>query len=1763
MTSETARRADEILDVTRRRIEIFGDAGDAWRFAASLKSISEDAAQEYEGRAVLELIQNGHDAIGRESSGRIHVVLDLDDSDPTLYVANDGAPFSSANFLAIIGFGLSDKSAGEGIGNKGLGFRSVLRLTDCPEVYSRDPDDPADRGFSGYSFRFLTDNELAGLTEDEQLGKQLVAEVSPLDLPVPAVVEDPQVLRFASEGFATVIKLPLRDGGAAADARRQIDDVASAKAPILLFLSCITSLELAVLSPGEGLETVCLTRSESPASLVTADSDWVRDVDLGMQGRYLLARRQTSPDLLRDAIRRSVAGRQVDARWLDWDGEAWVGVAIRLDEPLGSGTVYTFLPMKEPSPLAAHVHAPFFTKLARREFSLDVPLNSYLMGQIAATCLRLLRALRDTGDHATVAPLVVDLSAWSPPQHQFLVRACVDAGSTLETEQLVPVAGQAKWSSFIDGYVWPTPLKALSVVSAEAVAALGYRILDPRVGVDRQNRLVTLHRAVLGTEMEATAETLAVWVESLADSLRSPGNVGLDTWASFYDDLAVAFSGRAATALRGRSIILDQDSRLRPAMGSERDDRRAPQLFFAPSVDDEGTDAAAAKLPRPLATRIVYTHADIPWTIAEPVRRRRPGRNFLESNGLVREYRTDQLLAVLRDLLTHRPSDRLRVAALEFGCTLHPTLNEAQQAVLADVPFAVPTVDGRWLPASDAAFSQSWETEGGILLGHLLDYATDATPSLRSVADRLIASPADWPTRHHDQGRWATFLRAIGVHDGLPLTRVAVDGRDGGQLRAPYLSASLGLAPSVAEAWERGVARGWHGGTHPYTRYRLSAAIAVLPGAGEVEALDDEAREIFARLLARGLTVWPNDTFDVTVSRPERRTDQQDPHRWPTPVSSYLRQGSWIPVEGTDDDDGDRAFVRPADAWLSVGGPLPRFVPPILQSVRSVIGSGQALRQLRALGIRVWDEPQYCGDVLRQLPELLEDGHVAPHYAASFKKQCRLAWDHLVKDHERWPWGDDETPIVVVTEHAQVRALSLEPGGTAFVPDETDQTKQALFGLTPQPVLVVDPERGQAVADLMREHELGVVPTSDVTVEVFGDDQLITPGPDLPALVADDRQWVTAVVALVAELKAGPFTHPTEQSIRQLVDRLRKIRLVRVGHVRLVLGEDEVEPPEQATSLPIDDEASPTVVAWVSEGSVFEELEQCAESIASLIGQPQLAAALQLTFARLGRYGVAIPTTHLDDQILAQALQVSEGQIRESRADLRGPLFELLDRIRVLLAYFGGVDSVAAFDVVVRGASDEGAITEALAAWNDILPVGAAELVTLCTQHPGFADLRDALDLDFGRFNDALAAVDPPHPPLRHPERHERAMARFVEAHEQAILNRLREAYAPVALDGGDLTAYGEARNFERLEADPAWLETYAEPPDDLVAEQVGTWLAGHGASADLTRESDMADVSELRSRNFERLDDVVRDAEIRIRAWARNHGSAIPAGWTAPMSWARSALERSYRADFSELSVNQILDVVAKMLGWPDEMLQTLDLAALGLNASDLLSRDQADAEDRRRRQHDRTHLQVDGHEVSVDIEHLGILADSIAASLTEELLGQSGKATLAKVPSARKGGRPGGSGLAMARVPHMSDEQRTGVGLIGEVVARAWLERHYANVEWVSGYRNIVLGDDVGSDSLGYDFVVQRGGGRHFYYEVKAHVSEAPEIAEFELGETEVLAAQRHRDAYRILLLCSALDSTSRRILELPNPLGVRGAGRYTLLGRGLRYRCAIVGT
>lgn len=118
----------------------------------SVHNLTQEVRHQYERRFLIELLQNAHDALypvnDRTDEGRVSVILSPD----ALYVANDGEPFKDSNFRKLTAFGQSDKDPEKCIGNKGIGFRSVLEVTDAPEIYSR-----ASRGsatFDGYSFRF-------------------------------------------------------------------------------------------------------------------------------------------------------------------------------------------------------------------------------------------------------------------------------------------------------------------------------------------------------------------------------------------------------------------------------------------------------------------------------------------------------------------------------------------------------------------------------------------------------------------------------------------------------------------------------------------------------------------------------------------------------------------------------------------------------------------------------------------------------------------------------------------------------------------------------------------------------------------------------------------------------------------------------------------------------------------------------------------------------------------------------------------------------------------------------------------------------------------------------------------------------------------------------------------------------------------------------------------------------------------------------------------------------------------------------------------------------------------------------------------------------------------------------------------------------------------------------------------------------------------------------------------------------------------------
>jgi len=147
----------------------------------------------YERRQIYELVQNAADAMIDGPPGRIEVVL----SDTALYCANEGNPVTAEGAGTLLSSHVSIKRGSE-IGRFGLGFKSVLEVTDSPEFYSR----------SG-SFRFHAWSSASFIQEIVPSAKRTPA--LRLAWPLEAVKESryDSVLFQMMSWASTVVKLPL------------------------------------------------------------------------------------------------------------------------------------------------------------------------------------------------------------------------------------------------------------------------------------------------------------------------------------------------------------------------------------------------------------------------------------------------------------------------------------------------------------------------------------------------------------------------------------------------------------------------------------------------------------------------------------------------------------------------------------------------------------------------------------------------------------------------------------------------------------------------------------------------------------------------------------------------------------------------------------------------------------------------------------------------------------------------------------------------------------------------------------------------------------------------------------------------------------------------------------------------------------------------------------------------------------------------------------------------------------------------------------------------------------------------------------------------------------------------------------------------------------------------------------------------------------------------------------------------------------------
>ena len=249
----------------------------------TIASLSGQIAEAYRGRCVLELLQNAHDALADSPSGDVGSVTFAlrTEPDPVLLIANSGCAFEREDFKGLCRLGQSPKDPNKSVGNKGLGFRSVLEVTSAPEIWStavREGEpafvfrfDPgvservtaafADLNARGLEARspFDSSEQLVDWSEDqlrryrermdeEDLDGPAEARgfLSPYDFPLPIEGRRALVDELLRDGHVTVVCLPL-DGGrtgnvdaAVASIRAQLESLVNMSTT--LFLTGMTKL---------------------------------------------------------------------------------------------------------------------------------------------------------------------------------------------------------------------------------------------------------------------------------------------------------------------------------------------------------------------------------------------------------------------------------------------------------------------------------------------------------------------------------------------------------------------------------------------------------------------------------------------------------------------------------------------------------------------------------------------------------------------------------------------------------------------------------------------------------------------------------------------------------------------------------------------------------------------------------------------------------------------------------------------------------------------------------------------------------------------------------------------------------------------------------------------------------------------------------------------------------------------------------------------------------------------------------------------------------------------------------------------------------------------------------------------------------------------------------------------------------------------------------------------------------------------------------
>ncbi|TWF89191.1 sacsin N-terminal ATP-binding-like domain-containing protein [Streptomyces capillispiralis] len=1752
---------DKALVEVRGCLRDWDDGRDAAREA---KAVAETIiAPEYEGRVLIELLQNAHDAhLAGAADGRIEIRLDEDEGEHgTLYVANGGKPFGGKNFKDLCSIALSSKRADAGIGHKGVGFKSVLHLCDAPEIYSvaregsRVPD--------GFTFRFARLDDYDALAREvapERVGFADYLKENLLTLKVPVFLEEApkSVHNFVRRGFVTVVRLPLKSADARSAAGAQVRELMDDSAPFELFLDRLERVRLERRVAGK---TRGKTYDRQVEVLHQARGLKVQQVTLRRRMRLIVVCGKANPDRAREALTASIEKSGMRRDWMAWEKKAEVRVAVPVTDPLREGRLYAFLPMGEqiPAPVRGFVHAPFFAEMNRRSFNEAVPWNGLLLDTVAETCARAVLATAE-GRAPVPAGALVDLMCWrSPTALTRLASSFQRLGHGIAEVPLIPVIATASGTrtSLHRAVLWERKEHA-TAFTPHAVAASGVtELLDPQLHSVRLRRLVSLARSV-GTRLEPPPERLASWAERLAEAAaRAPFDPGW--WADFYYDLSQEFPD--GSDLTGKRIILTSESALPAPAGREG-------VFFDRESPRGGPLPA---LPDGLSGRLHFVHEGIAWT-GKGRKRRAQGRTWLRTASLVHEYGADRVLEVVAAALRADGEggveDGVRLACLRYACAVSHALETEGRRAPQLKDLRVPTRGG-WQEASRAMFGPGWPGEHSSIddtLTRFLERARGLSSVLTQTEQRLLPRPEELCGDTLPVEAMRRFLERHDVAHGLrprhEVFRTEVRGQDLNWPARFWVPNRRDLLPqwrTTAERWPNRRRVGYL-----KVAYHSRAHSAdVLPGQDDYAAFGEEDRRLYAELIVHGLAFsWLDSALEMHFVR---HTDSAGTP-WPTPLAAFLAQAPWIPQTTVPGAPAEGiVFATAGRAWWWQGTQSP---PPFLSVVPATLRSRRSAKlvaRLGLLGIRSWDDPGTALDRLSHLPNLVQAG---PHlregrHAHEIGQEYEKAWAQLLPANggTRTTDGGPATPPHRLLVH---RAGALEPLDAAetdepvFVPDPDGAQNRALLDRVPVPVIPIrDRALGARVhAFLDQGTTFDVQRCGDATHDIQADGLPVREAMRLP-LTQYAGPWLLTLVAALVEFDEERASRTEPVTVAEATTLLRRCEVTVADEaVVWIAGHRLTENGTDRALLHPHPDRPCVVVMHNGARTGWRVLRTAAPALAALIRAPYLADILWKALTRLEERD--LKTDDVSEEDLADVLELRQHQLRvilAERASQRSGSARLVPLLACLY-----LDLAEELQQRVEEFPDRAALLAWLTARTGA--PDAERLMRLLDDDDPERQLR-ALSVTLAEANRAWRALSLPQ--IDNTDRHERQFATWLQRNRPALAERIRDAHADVHRSGRSLAAYVRLRGLPTLAPDPTWHTTLWDLTDQLLQAHADAWLTRSLPAQPPTSRA-LPPLTEVREASTTAVHQHLPRLRQLIQEWQRLHPTSHTVVPPPPQEVLR-ALDDEGLLDFEVLSTKALITWLSHHGHWPTDMPLSDRRAQLGLsptsssapagNSGTAAGTGQSGAPV------PGPQVALNGRLVPAGPDDLAALAREVAADLTPEQRATSATAvtTLApRIPRPRTPSQPGTGSQGGSYQAAGNDQDRTvPVGVAGEAAVAAWLHKQFGvepQDSWKSSLRvHGLAGAQPGDDRLGYDFLIHDGDATYLY-EVKASTGDSGEII---LGESEVRRASRLApgETYFIVYVSHVFDRDRRAITVLPNPFGAPDLAGYELVSTQLRLR------